>query len=148
MITLSEFQNYETLQNKLASFLAEKCNEYNEARAFDTDDYYRDDEVGTNIDCWEIQGLKIVIWFHGKDRDTEFYTYELPLDILFDLDFKLKMKARIDEERERERLRMIEKRKRREAELANLREREKLEEINTLHKLMDRYPEEVSKCWS
>ncbi len=143
MITFSDFLKHETLENELKSFLAQRCNEFNEAKAFDVEDYYKNEELKDNIDCWEMHGLNIVIWFRGRDRDTEFYTYELPLDILFDTDFKSKMKARFDEERERQRLALIEKRMKQSEENKKREEAKKQERIEMLRELMKEFPEIV-----
>lgn len=90
------------------------------------------------LDCWEFQEDKVVIWFNTESRECEFYTYELPLDILFDPDFKQKMKARVEEAREKERLRLIERIKQRQEEKRD-------EEIKLMYKLMKKYPVESEK---
>lgn len=137
MVTLSDFQRFEAIEAELRQFLTDKCNEYDEATAYYIEDYYKDRDI-EKLDCWEFQGDKIVIWFNSESRNTEFYTYELPLDILFDPDFKQKMIARVKEEREKERLMLAEKIKRSMDE-------KRYGEIKTLHELMEKYPDEVKK---
>ncbi len=142
MITLTDFQKHEALEHELKAFLFEKITEYYEATARCVEDYYIDVETD-DIDCWEFNELKLIIWINANNRDIEFYTCDLPLDILFDPDFKIKMKARFDEERENERLRLLEKRKQHEEEFKRLAEKKYVEELETLRELMKKYPEEV-----
>ena len=144
MITLADFKKYEQLEEELKAFLVDKINEYNEAKAFNTEDYYKDEELEDDFEWWEFEGLNIKVIFENSRTDG-WYNYTLPLDILFDPDFKQKMKARFDEERERKRLELIEHRKKHEVELRELAERRKVEEIEKLKELIEKYPDVVKE---
>ncbi len=146
MITLEDFQKYETLERSLKAFLIEKCHEYDEAK-YDNEgnDHTNTTEVyEEDYDCWEIHGLKIIVWFNGRHREDGQYTYELPLDCLFSHDFKTLLKKRFEEEREKQRLDLIEKRMKQSEEYKRLEEKKTAEEITKLKELMEKYPE-VSK---
>jgi hypothetical protein len=64
------------------------------------------------------------------------------LDIVFEPDFKDKMKVRLEEEKEKERQILLEKRRQNEEAHRRLAEQKKIEEIERLHELMRKYPEE------
>ena len=137
MITLTDFKKFEAIEAELKQFLADKCSEYDEATAYSTEDYYKDVNR-EKLDCWEFQEDKIVIWFNTESRECEFYTYDLPLDILFDPDFKTILKERTIEERRLETLKSIEVQRKRD-------ENKKVEEISRLKELMAKYPDVVNE---
>lgn len=142
MTTLADFKKFETLKQELTMFLYEKCTEYEEAKCFDIDDFYKYCVLDDNLDDWDFEDLVINVWIYNSQQEDH-YCYKLPLDILFDSDFKQKMKARFEEERERESLALIEKRKQHTEEYEKLRARAEAEEISKLKELMGKYPEIV-----
>jgi hypothetical protein len=141
MITLKDFQKYDVLVLELRTFLCEKCIEYNEATYEvngDPDVLYKD--LNPESVWWEFNGGFVKV--HFREDGSVKYEYHLPIDVVFDFDFKAKMKVRFEEEREKEMLRLLERRRLHEEEARRLAEKKRSEEIERLHELMRKYPEE------
>lgn len=148
MITLSDFQKLDSLEEEIKKFIFQRCTDYSEATAYRTEDYYKNEEFAEDFDWYEFDGLFLKVCFMEyrtcKQGGNQYY-YSLPLDILFDPDFKEKMKACFEEEREKQRLALIEKRKLHEVELKALAEKIKAAEIEELKMFMKKYPEIVKE---
>jgi hypothetical protein len=143
MITLKDFQKYETLEQDLKAFLFERCKEYGKARNWSDENvkYF-----GEDFDWWEFDGLLLKVFFREYRTyrcDSNQYSYSLPLDIVFENNFKELMRERYLEEVEQIKKKVLEERKRKEDEVRRLAEKKRVEEVEKLHELMKKYPDEV-----
>lgn len=126
MITLSTFQQFESLEQELNDFIIEKCTEFAEARG------WTDANIKEHFEDWELTKTTINVFFNDN------YWYELPLDILFNSDFKTKFKERVDEEKRLELIRFEEAEARRN-------EAKRQEKIEMLKMLMKEFPDVVKE---
>jgi hypothetical protein len=143
MITLKDFQKYEALEQELKAFLFEKCKEYGEARNWSSKnvEYFEKD-----FDWWEFDGLLLKVFFKEYRTyrgESNQYRYYLPLDIVFKEKFKELMQKRYLEEVEEIKKKVLEERKKKEEEAERRAARKISEEIERLHELMRKYPDEV-----
>ena len=133
MITLEDFQKYETLEQELKEFLIEKCIDLEKAaKGEDVETFFEND-----YDDFEKKGDFIKVWFrHFEANEIENYTIDLPLGIVFESDFKEILKKQFDEAKEFAR---------RELEKIRLKEAESKKhfEIIRLKELMEKYPDVV-----